>query len=271
MKHRISYQAVGKLDTTNKSAAEIEQAMEQIEKKFEDEYVEKKENLKAETTQKIQDIMDRFEEDSKKETTRTVEEKKEQRRATDIMDDIRDRLRGFSRTIPSFIMGYFIDVSEELERMNANYRIEKIDKVFGVMTIKAFLNTLVDYSVQRDEAGIDYGLILLREVNYGRIVRDYGQPFANRVLREIADTIVSMTGQNCAVSRVKDADFELLTHAGSSRELEIIAGQLKERIEAIRVVDGNSITLRIRSAARHRSEEGMTDMNICSEVLKSLN
>lgn len=50
--------------------------------------------------------MDQFEEDSKIETTRTVEEKKEQRRATDIMDDIRDRLRGFSRTIPSFIMAY---------------------------------------------------------------------------------------------------------------------------------------------------------------------
>ncbi len=169
------------------------------------------------------------------------------------------------------VMGYFIDVSEELERMNANYRIEKIDKISGVMTIKAFLNTLVDYSVQRDEAGIDYGVIWLKEVNYGRIVRDYGQPFANRVLKEIADTIVSMTGQNSAVARLKDADFGLLTHAGNRRELEIIAGQLKERIEAIRVVDGNSITLRIRSAARHRSEEGMTDMNICSEVMNNLN
>ncbi len=98
--------AVENLDTTNKSAAEIEQAMESIEKQIEEEYVEKREKLKAETTQKIQEIMDQFEADSKIETTRTVEEKKEQRRATDIMDDIRDRLRGFSRTIPSFIMAY---------------------------------------------------------------------------------------------------------------------------------------------------------------------
>ena len=34
------------LDTTNKSATEIEQAMEQIEKKIEDEFVEKKKTLR---------------------------------------------------------------------------------------------------------------------------------------------------------------------------------------------------------------------------------
>ena len=130
-------EAVELLDTTNKSAAEIEQAMEQIEKKFEDEYVEKKENLKAETTQKIQDIMDQFEEDSKKETTRTVEEKKEQRRATDIMDDIRNRLRGFSRTIPSFIMAYSDKKTESNKPVDitlANFDEIVPDEVFKQVT-----------------------------------------------------------------------------------------------------------------------------------------
>ncbi len=98
--------AVEELDTTNKSAAEIEQAMEEIEQTVRAEYEKKKESLAAETVQKIHDMVNQFEEDSKVETTRTVEEKKEQRRATEIMDDIRDRLRGFSRTIPSFIMAY---------------------------------------------------------------------------------------------------------------------------------------------------------------------
>ena len=130
-------EAVEQLDTTNKSAAEIEQAMEQIEKKIEDEYVEKKENLKAETTQKIQDIMDQFEEDSKKETTRTIEEKKEQRRATDIMDDIRDRLRGFSRTIPSFIMAYSDKKTENNKPVDitlANFDEIVPDEVFKQVT-----------------------------------------------------------------------------------------------------------------------------------------
>ncbi len=130
-------EAVEQLDTTNKSATEIEQAMEQIEKKIEDEFVEKKKTLRAETTQKIQDIMDQFEEDSKIETTRTVEEKKEQRRATDIMDDIRDRLRGFSRTIPSFIMAYSDKKTESNKPVDitlANFDEIVPDEVFKQVT-----------------------------------------------------------------------------------------------------------------------------------------
>ena len=130
-------EAVEKLDTTNKSAAEIEMAMEQIEKKIDDEFVDKKEKLKAETAQKIQDIMEQFEEDSKMETTRTVEEKKEQRRATDIIDDIRDRLRGFSRTIPSFIMAYSDNKTESNQPVNitlANFDEIVPDEVFKQVT-----------------------------------------------------------------------------------------------------------------------------------------
>lgn len=130
-------EAVEQLDTTNKSATEIEQAMEQIEKKIEDEFVEKKKTLRAETTQKIQDIMDQFEEDTKIETTRTVEEKKEQRRAADIMDDIRDRLRGFSRTIPSFIMAYSDKKTESDKPVDitlANFDEIVPDEVFKQVT-----------------------------------------------------------------------------------------------------------------------------------------
>lgn len=94
------------LDSTNKTSEEIEKEMEQIEKEVEAEFESRKEELKKETSEKIQDLFDKFEENSKTQTTKRVEEKKEQRRATEIMDDIRDRLRGFSRTIPSFLMAY---------------------------------------------------------------------------------------------------------------------------------------------------------------------
>lgn len=98
--------AIAQLETTNKSSAEIEKAMEKIQKSCEDDFAQKSKELKKETSQVIQSLLDDFEEDSKQTTTKIVEENKEQRRATDFMMDIRDRLRGFSRTIPSFIMAY---------------------------------------------------------------------------------------------------------------------------------------------------------------------
>ncbi len=105
-KEDVIQQRKDEMDTTNKSSKEIEKEMEEIEQEVEMEYSSKKEDLKAETTEKIKGLLDKFEEDSKTQTAKRVEEKKEQRRASDMMDDIRDRLRGFSRTIPSFLMAY---------------------------------------------------------------------------------------------------------------------------------------------------------------------
>ena len=145
-------EAVEKLDTTNKSATEIEQAMEQIEQTIEEEYVEKKKELRDDTTQKIQDMIEQFEEDSKNETSRTVEEKKEQRRATDMMDDIRDRLRGFSRTIPSFIMAYS---DKKVDGKNVDITLASFDSIVPDEVFKQVTSITLDQFRQLRD-GFDY-------------------------------------------------------------------------------------------------------------------
>ena len=67
--------------------------------------------------QKLEDVAKKFEEDLKdnvsdfvhqatKTTVKTVETNQEERKKATIEDSIRDHLRGFSRTIPSFLMAY---------------------------------------------------------------------------------------------------------------------------------------------------------------------
>ncbi len=169
------------------------------------------------------------------------------------------------------IMGYIIDIGEELNRMDDLYNIEKIDKITGLMTIRAFLNVFVDYSVQRQSKGIDYGMIILREVNHDRIVDYFGEAFGNKVLKAMADEMLSLTGQSCLIARVKDADFGILTHLSEQEDLDILASQLKEKIESVREVDGCSITLNIHTSALVIGTEGTTDENLYSKVLSGLN
>jgi EAL domain-containing protein (putative c-di-GMP-specific phosphodiesterase class I)/GGDEF domain-containing protein len=168
------------------------------------------------------------------------------------------------------IMGYIIDIGEELNRMDDLYNIEKIDKITGLMTIRAFLNVFVDYSVQRQSKGIDYGMIILREVNHDRIVDYFGEAFGNKVLKAMADEMLSLTGQSCLIARVKDADFGILTHLSEQEDLDILASQLKEKIESVREVDGCSITLNIHTSALVIGTEGTTDENLYSKVLSGL-
>ena len=75
---------------------------EQIDKEFEQKQKAAMEKFNEELTTAISD----FAKESTKETVKTVETKKKERERETIEDGIRDHLRGFSRTIPSFLMAY---------------------------------------------------------------------------------------------------------------------------------------------------------------------
>lgn len=75
---------------------------EEIDKEFEQKQKEVMEKFNEELTTAIHD----FTKESTKETVKTVETKKKEREKETIKDGVRDHLRGFSRTIPSFLMAY---------------------------------------------------------------------------------------------------------------------------------------------------------------------
>lgn len=75
---------------------------EEIDKEFEQKQKEVMEKFNEELITAIQD----FAKESTKETVKTVETKKKEREKETIEDGVRDHLRGFSRTIPSFLMAY---------------------------------------------------------------------------------------------------------------------------------------------------------------------
>ena len=168
------------------------------------------------------------------------------------------------------IMGYLIDIGEELKRMDSFYQIDTVDKVTGLMSIRAFLSSMVDYSIQYTQNAADYGVIILKNVNQERIEASYGKEFSDKVLKVIADKIVEATGSSCAICRVRKADFALITHASALKELEIIAASLKKRIEAIKAVGGKSVTLKMITATALRSEDDMEAEGVYHTALTRL-
>lgn len=85
----------------------------------EDEYDQKnKENIK-ELGVLLKNTIDDFVEEAQQETLKTVERNKIEKEKLTIEDSIKDHLRGFSRTIPSFLMAYG-DSSVTLETFDQN-------------------------------------------------------------------------------------------------------------------------------------------------------
>ena len=93
------------LDIERKRQAELargERPAEVINADFDRRQQEIEETFQAELPTKLNDFMQSAEE----ETVEHVETKTQQRKKDSVEDDIRDRLRGFSRTIPAFLMAY---------------------------------------------------------------------------------------------------------------------------------------------------------------------
>lgn len=85
-----------------RSRLETGKSSEQIDKEFEIKQKKAMEKFNEELTTSISD----FAKESTKETVKTVEKKKRERDKDTIEDGVQDHLRGFSRTIPSFLMAY---------------------------------------------------------------------------------------------------------------------------------------------------------------------
>jgi hypothetical protein len=81
---------------------ELGKSTAQINEEFDKKQQEAMETFKADLSTAIQD----FANESTQETVKTVETNKREREKETIEDGIRDHLRGFSRTIPSFLMAY---------------------------------------------------------------------------------------------------------------------------------------------------------------------
>ena len=169
------------------------------------------------------------------------------------------------------LVGSFADADQELYRVQKLISPSKLDTATRLMNNKFFMSTMIDYAMQFNENGKDYGLILLHSTNHHRIEETFGAKFASKVLREIGEKIIDVIGQRAVAGRPKEAYFGVIIYVDSKDKLKELELQLKEHIEEINSVGGNSVTIRMASASVLRTEEGVTDESMYQMALEQLN
>ena len=140
-----------------------ERSAEEINAEFDKRKQEVEENFQAELPAKINEFIHSAEEN----TVERVETKIQETKKNSVEDDIRDHLRGFSRTIPSFLMAYG-DESVTL----ANFDKIIPDEIFKELTSIS----LEQFRYLRDEGK------LFDEVTFNDSVKEF-----LRLRRELAD------------------------------------------------------------------------------------
>ncbi len=168
------------------------------------------------------------------------------------------------------LLGSFADVDQELYRVQKLLNPSRLDNITRLMNSKCFMETMIDYAIQFNDSGKKYGLIMLHNASHQRIEEAFGSKFSSKVLREIGEKIIDVIGQRGVAARVKEAYFAVLIYIDSAEKLKALATELKEHIEEINRVGGNSVTIKMTTIYHMRTDEGITDESIYSQTLKEI-
>ncbi|WP_029233287.1 EAL domain-containing protein [Butyrivibrio sp. VCB2006] len=167
------------------------------------------------------------------------------------------------------LFGYFIDTEEELSKVNGT-NASSVDTITGLMNARGILDTMIGYAIQYDDNDRNYGIIMVDNKNHDRIIKYFGKIIANDLMKEIGKKIVEVTGQSCSVGRPKGSIFTIITDADSREELQELTDKIVANVNTIREIDGSSVTLRIESVFKLRSEEGLTAENMYQIVMEMI-
>lgn len=160
------------------------------------------------------------------------------------------------------LMGNFADMDQEIYRVQKLLNPSKLDNITRLTNSKEFVNTMIDYAMQFNDEGRNYGLIILHNANHRRIEETYGNKLAAKVVKEIGEKIIDIIGQRAVAARLKEAYFGVIIYIESMDKLEELTEELKKHIEEINKVDEKSVTIKMTAVCHLRTEEGMSDESI---------
>ncbi len=142
-------------------------------------------------------------------------------------------------------LGNFADMDQEIYRVQKLLNPSKLDNITRLTNSKEFVNIMIDYAMQFNDEGRNYGLIIMHNANHRRIEETYGNKLAAKVVKEIGEKIIEVIGQRAVAARLKEAYFGVIIYIESIDKLKGLTEELKEHIEEINKVDEKSVTIKM--------------------------
>ena len=168
------------------------------------------------------------------------------------------------------LIGLFVDKDERSANARNKAETLKRDSATGLMNARTLVEYMIDYALQYHNRGRNYGLIVLQNSRHSRIVETYDEKFGNMVLREMGKSITGLAGRHSVVARTRDSVFAILMYVRQEKDIHELAAKIKERLDGIKEVEGNAVTMRIRMSVKVRTDARITDENIYDTALREI-
>ena len=143
------------------------------------------------------------------------------------------------------LIGYFIDVTDELAERNRLSVLSQTDELTGLLNRRAYSEISKQYEKQYKKENTDFVLYMLDIDDFKQINDNYGHEYGNLILQAIAKCLITIASDNSVVFRYGGDEFVILHQYGSTDEIDYLMKRIITGIEAPRNIDGLNMRIRV--------------------------
>lgn len=141
------------------------------------------------------------------------------------------------------LMGYMIDIEQDIESKDDLKRESLIDPVTGFMNAYGQILTLTQLDDNLRTNGEAFAYIVLEVPEFEDISVDYGREIAEKLVKTVSELLVSCFGHVASIFRMYGCHFGIAKRNMSSEEIRETAETWQKGLRSIREIDGRQVRI----------------------------
>ncbi|MCR5416113.1 MAG: EAL domain-containing protein [Pseudobutyrivibrio sp.] len=141
------------------------------------------------------------------------------------------------------LMGYFVDVTDDLETQNDLKELSITDELTGVYNKRGFNDIIAKYMDQYEIDRTDFAMIMV-DIDDFKLINDmYGHGVGDKVLKEVCRALKIIAAESSVIIRYGGDEFVILHQFKDKSEIDDLISDINVAIGNIKMVDDTNIKI----------------------------
>ena len=143
------------------------------------------------------------------------------------------------------LVGYFIDVTEHLQKNGEMKKLASTDSLTGLMNRRGFDEIIPKFIKQYKQENLDFAVIVI-DVNKFKQYNDiYGHTFGDTVLTTVSEKLKRIAGSSSVVIRYGGDEYVILHQYAHPSEVESIMQEIDINMAQIKQIENENIKITV--------------------------
>ena len=141
------------------------------------------------------------------------------------------------------LVGYFSDVDQEIENVEAANDLPLRDPISGVLNYTGLEAATWKFVDAYKRLGTDFAMISINIESFQQINDELGYEFGDKVLARVGKVLMDAVGASCVIGHVYADRFVILAQGATDEQLQAVCNMIEDRLMSIAEVDGTPCTV----------------------------